>query len=140
MMFGGGPQGRMFQQETLKPKRVGETLGRLARYFAPFWLVLVGVAFMIVLGTYTQVRSPELIGQSVDCYLTPAVAVGAGWLYSLVITRTGGGDVFYEAASVLTAFVLLGHWFEMRARGGASVEAPGGASSERQRRIVGTQT
>jgi Cu2+-exporting ATPase len=28
--------------------------------------------------------------------------------------------VFYEAATVLTAFVLLGHWFEMRARGGAN--------------------
>ena len=34
-----------------------------------------------------------------------------------VITLTGGGEVFYEAASVLAAFVLLGHWFEMRARG-----------------------
>jgi P-type Cu2+ transporter len=49
-----------------------------------------------------------------------AVAVGAGWLYSLGITLTGGGEVFYEAATVLTAFVLLGHWFEMRARGGAN--------------------
>jgi Cu2+-exporting ATPase len=48
------------------------------------------------------------------------VAVGAGWLYSVVVTLTGGGDVFYEAASVLAAFVLLGHWFEMRARGGAN--------------------
>jgi Cu2+-exporting ATPase len=48
------------------------------------------------------------------------VAVGAGWLYSLVITLTGGGEVFYEAVSVLAAFVLLGHWFEMRARGGAN--------------------
>jgi Cu2+-exporting ATPase len=28
--------------------------------------------------------------------------------------------VFYEAAAVLTTFVLLGHWFEMRARGGAN--------------------
>jgi Cu2+-exporting ATPase len=28
--------------------------------------------------------------------------------------------VFYEAATVLAAFVLLGHWFEMRARGGAN--------------------
>ena len=36
------------------------------------------------------------------------------------MTFTGGGDVFYEAATVLTAFVLLGHWFEMRARGGAN--------------------
>jgi len=49
-----------------------------------------------------------------------AVAVGAGWLYSLGVTLTGGGEVFYEAATVLTAFVLLGHWFEMRARGGAN--------------------
>jgi P-type Cu2+ transporter len=48
------------------------------------------------------------------------VAIGAGWLYSLVVTLTGGGDTFYEAASVLAAFVLLGHWFEMRARGGAN--------------------
>ncbi len=28
--------------------------------------------------------------------------------------------MFYEAAAVLTTFVLLGHWFEMRARGGAN--------------------
>jgi Cu2+-exporting ATPase len=48
------------------------------------------------------------------------VAVGAGWLYSLYVTLTGGGDVFYEAATVLASFVLLGHWFEMRARGGAN--------------------
>ena len=36
------------------------------------------------------------------------------------MTLTGGGEVFYEAATVLTTFVLLGHWFEMRARGGAN--------------------
>jgi len=36
------------------------------------------------------------------------------------VTLTGGGDTFYEAATVLAAFVLLGHWFEMRARGGAN--------------------
>ena len=48
------------------------------------------------------------------------VAVGAGWVYSVIVTLTGGGEVFYEAATVLSAFVLLGHWFEMRARGGAN--------------------
>src|SRR5215213_10723806 len=57
---------------------------------------------------------------TLDMMVLVAVAVGAGWLYSVVITLTGGGEVFYEAASVLTAFVLLGHWFEMRARGGAN--------------------
>jgi P-type Cu2+ transporter len=61
-----------------------------------------------------------LRAKTLDMMVLVAVAVGAGWLYSLVVTLTGGGDVFYEAASVLTAFVLLGHWFEMRARGGAN--------------------
>ncbi|WP_433249515.1 heavy metal translocating P-type ATPase [Streptosporangium sp. CA-135522] len=57
---------------------------------------------------------------TLDMMVLVAVAVGAGWLYSVVVTFTGGGEVFYEAATVLAAFVLLGHWFEMRARGGAN--------------------
>jgi ATP-binding cassette subfamily B protein len=72
-MFMGGP-GRMMAQETLKPVRVSATLARLGRHFAPHWPALLGVALLIVAGTYTQVRAPELIGQAVDCYLTPAVA------------------------------------------------------------------
>jgi Cu2+-exporting ATPase len=61
-----------------------------------------------------------LRARTLDMMVLVAVAVGSGWLYSLVITLTGGGDVFYEAVAVLSAFVLLGHWFEMRARGGAT--------------------
>jgi P-type Cu2+ transporter len=61
-----------------------------------------------------------LRARTLDMMVLVAVAVGAGWLYSVVVTLTGGGEVFYEAASVLAAFVLLGHWFEMRARGGAN--------------------
>ena len=61
-----------------------------------------------------------LRARTLDMMVLVAVAVGAGWLYSVAVTLTGGGDVFYEAASVLAAFVLLGHWFEMRARGGAN--------------------
>jgi Cu2+-exporting ATPase len=66
-------------------------------------------------GAYRALRARTL-----DMMVLVAVAVGAGWLYSLGVTLTGGGEVFYEAATVLTAFVLLGHWFEMRARGGAN--------------------
>ena len=66
-------------------------------------------------GAYRALRARTL-----DMMVLVAVAVGSGWLYSLVVTLTGGGEVFYEAATVLTAFVLLGHWFEMRARGGAN--------------------
>jgi Cu2+-exporting ATPase len=61
-----------------------------------------------------------LRARTLDMMVLVAVAVGTGWGYSVVVTLTGGGEVFYEAATVLTAFVLLGHWFEMRARGGAN--------------------
>lgn len=61
-----------------------------------------------------------LRARTLDMMVLVAVGVGAGWLYSLIVTLTGGGDVFYEAATVLASFVLLGHWFEMRARGGAN--------------------
>ena len=61
-----------------------------------------------------------LRARTLDMMVLVAVAIGAGWLYSVFVTLTGGGEVFYEAASVLAAFVLLGHWFEMRARGGAN--------------------
>ncbi|MED7931549.1 heavy metal translocating P-type ATPase [Nonomuraea sp. LP-02] len=61
-----------------------------------------------------------LRARTLDMMVLVAVAVGAGWSYSLIVTLTGGGEVFYEAATVLAAFVLLGHWFEMRARGGAN--------------------
>ncbi len=66
-------------------------------------------------GAYQALRARTL-----DMMVLVAVAVGTGWGYSVIVTITGGGDVFYEAASVLAAFVLLGHWFEMRARGGAN--------------------
>jgi Cu2+-exporting ATPase len=49
-----------------------------------------------------------------------AVAIGTGWIYSVAATFWIRGDVFYEASAFLAAFVLLGHWFEMRARGGAN--------------------
>jgi Cu2+-exporting ATPase len=61
-----------------------------------------------------------LRARTLDMMVLVAVAIGAGWGYSLGVTLTGGGEVFYEAATVLAAFVLLGHWFEMRARGGAN--------------------
>jgi Cu2+-exporting ATPase len=61
-----------------------------------------------------------LRARTLDMMVLVSVGVGAGWLYSLGVTLTGGGEVFYEAATVLSTFVLLGHWFEMRARGGAN--------------------
>jgi Cu2+-exporting ATPase len=85
------------------------------------WLLLLSLpvifysSWIFFDGAYRALRAKTL-----DMMVLVAVAVGAGWLYSLAVTLTGGGDTFYEAATVLAAFVLLGHWFEMRARGGAN--------------------
>ena len=61
-----------------------------------------------------------LRARTLDMMVLVAVAIGAGWLYSVAVTFWIDGEVFYEAAAFLAAFVLLGHWFEMRARGGAN--------------------
>jgi Cu2+-exporting ATPase len=61
-----------------------------------------------------------LRAKTLDMMVLVAVAIGTAWLYSVSVTFFIEGDVFYEAAAFLAAFVLLGHWFEMRARGGAN--------------------
>ncbi|OGO12970.1 MAG: ABC transporter [Chloroflexi bacterium RBG_13_68_17] len=77
-MFHGGPRGDLLNRETSKPKRAGQTLARLARRFTPYWPMLVLAAFSVVLSTWAQVTSPQLTGQLVDCYLTPAAASAFG--------------------------------------------------------------
>jgi len=86
---------------------VWELLLSLPVIFYPAWIFFDGA--------WRALRARTL-----DMMVLVAVAVGSGWLYSVYVTLTGGGDVFYEAATVLASFVLLGHWFEMRARGGAN--------------------
>ena len=66
-------------------------------------------------GAVTALRNRTL-----DMMVLVAVAIGVGWLYSVAATLFIEGEVFYEAAGMLATFVLLGHWFEMRARGGAN--------------------
>jgi Cu2+-exporting ATPase len=61
-----------------------------------------------------------LKAKTLDMMVLVAVAIGTGWVYSVAATFWIRGDVFYEASAFLAAFVLLGHWFEMRARGGAN--------------------
>ena len=61
-----------------------------------------------------------LRARTLDMMVLVSVAIGSGWIYSVLVSVTGGGDVFYEASSLLATFVLLGHWFEMRARGSAN--------------------
>ena len=61
-----------------------------------------------------------LRAKTLDMMVLVAVAIGTGWVYSVAATFWIESDVFYEAVAFLAGFVLLGHWFEMRARGGAN--------------------
>jgi Cu2+-exporting ATPase len=61
-----------------------------------------------------------LKAKTLDMMVLVAVAIGTGFVYSVAATFWIEGDVFYEASAFLASFVLLGHWFEMRARGGAN--------------------
>ncbi|HEU4689377.1 MAG TPA: heavy metal translocating P-type ATPase [Vicinamibacterales bacterium] len=70
---------------------------------------------LFFVGAWKAVRARTL-----DMMVLVAVAIGTGWIYSVAATFWIDGEVFYEAVAFLAAFVLLGHWFEMRARGGAN--------------------
>jgi ATP-binding cassette subfamily B protein len=61
----------LFRQETLKPKNLSVTLARLGGYFRRFWYMLLIVLVVIVISTWTQVITPELMGQATDCFLVP---------------------------------------------------------------------
>ncbi|MBI3760980.1 MAG: ABC transporter ATP-binding protein [Chloroflexi bacterium] len=79
-MFAGGPHGisRLMNQETSKPKALGETLARFGSYFRPYWYVLMLVAALVTTATWAQVTTPDLTGEAVDCYLAPAAASAFG--------------------------------------------------------------
>ena len=61
-----------------------------------------------------------LRNRTLDMSVLVALSVGSGYLFSVTATFLYESEVFYEAAVVLLAFVLFGHWLEMRARAGAS--------------------
>src|SRR5262249_51438739 len=54
-----------------------------------------------------------------------ALGILVSYLYSVAATFLFKGEVFYEAAAMLTSFSLAGHWLEMRSRfaTGRAIEA-----------------
>lgn len=71
MMGGPGRFGNLMNQETLKPRSLGSTLGRLVGYFGRFWVAFALAVLFVVTATWTQVTTPELTGQATDCFLVP---------------------------------------------------------------------
>jgi P-type Cu2+ transporter len=65
-------------------------------------------------GAYTALRSRAL-----DMNVLVAVGILAAWIASVFLT-IAGQETFFEAAVMLTTFVLFGHWMEMKSRRGTS--------------------
>ena len=108
----GGPMHRMANTRDEKAQDSGETLRRLAVYFKPFKLPLLGVAVLIVVDTLLQLAGPYLIGRAIDEFIAAgdprgltismllllAVYLGAwvtryGSFYSMIII---GNKVLYR--------------------------------------------
>jgi Cu2+-exporting ATPase len=99
----------------------GSTPGTPFGIRAEVWQLLLSLPVVFYssqiffVGAYHALRAKTL-----DMMVLVAVAIGTGFIYSVAATFWIVGDVFYEASAFLATFVLLGHWFEMRARGGAN--------------------
>src|SRR5688572_22671474 len=70
--------GEMLNRETIKPRNLSETLGRLGRYFGQYWYMIALAVLFVIVSTWTQVTTPELTGQATDCFLVPVGASAVG--------------------------------------------------------------
>jgi Cu2+-exporting ATPase len=85
------------------------------------WLLLLSLPIVFYASTiFFTGAATALRARTLDMMVLVAVAIGIGFTYSAAVTFGLAGETFYDAAAMLATFVLLGHWFEMRARGGAN--------------------
>src|SRR4030042_1280050 len=87
-MMGHGRFGGMLNQDTLKPRNLGETLARLGAYFGRYWYILLLALLFISVATWTQVTTPELMGQAADCFFVPSSTQGIGGFTPAAATGT----------------------------------------------------
>ncbi|MBK8032482.1 MAG: ABC transporter ATP-binding protein [Chloroflexi bacterium] len=116
---------RLFENEASKAGNVSSTLRRFGGYFRRNWFGVVIALVLVVTATWTQVASPDYIGQAVDCYLFPRAAQSfAGqevpgsncWFDPTVQTAVDGGQETLDAVTLDTkvagltsiVFILLG--------------------------------
>ncbi len=112
---------------------IGESLG--FKPSPPFglsmaWFGLILATPVVSWGGWPFISSAWRAARRNDANMMTLIATGilVSYLYSLGATFFLGGahgDVFFEAAAMLTSFSLAGHWLEMRSRfaTGRAVEA-----------------
>ena len=110
------------------------------------WLLATGVVF--VAGNFIFTRAwQSLRNRSLNMFTLIALGVGAAYLYSVVVLlrpdlfphpHGHGSPLYFEAAAVVTALVILGQWMEARARGktGEAVRSLLELAAKTARRVV----
>lgn len=98
------------------------------------WLIQFVLTSIVLLGpgrSFFGKGLPALLRGAPDMNSLVAVGTGAAWGYSVVATflpmllPPGLRAVYFETAAVIVVLVLLGRWFEARAKGltGAAIQA-----------------
>ena len=113
---------------------VASTIGTQESWYAQFILTLLVLA--VPGRRFYQKGIPALLRLAPDMNSLVAVGTAAAFAYSLVATfapgllPAGTVNVYYEAAAVIVALILLGRYLEARAKG---------RTSEAIKRLVGLQ-
>ncbi len=112
--------------------------------------MILATATVVVPGGFIFVRAwRSLLNRSLNMFTLISLGVGAAWLYSTFAViaphlfphslRHGGHvPLYFEAAAVITALVILGQWLEARARSktGQAVHALLGLAAKTARRVT----
>ncbi|PWH11971.1 MAG: ABC transporter ATP-binding protein [Anaerolineae bacterium] len=102
-MMHGGRFRDLLDQETSTARDVGRTLTRLLNYFGRFWYMIVLAVVFVFIATWTQVTTPELLGQATDCFLVPSNQAQEFSLFANQATQDSGcwltGDPAMQSGS-----------------------------------------
>ena len=92
-------------------------------------LLSLALASLVLFGPglrFYQKGVPNLLRLSPDMNSLVVLGASAAWAYSVVATFApgllplGSNNVYYEAAAVIVTLILLGRWFEAKAKGRTS--------------------
>ena len=124
----------MLDQEESAARSVGETLRRLGGYFTAYWWLLLLTLALVCVVAWSQAFTAVLIGQAIDCYVSPALGSEAAraasrdqcwfagtstqdWSPAQLLRGLGGLIALTAGAFILSALARAVSFYTMAAAG-----------------------
>ena len=124
----------MLDQEESAARSVGETLRRLGGYFTAYWWLLLLTLALVCVVAWSQAFTAVLIGQAIDCYVSPALGSEAAraasrdqcwfagtstqdWSRARLLRGLGGLIALTAGAFILSALARAVSFYTMAAAG-----------------------